>query len=48
MEAEARAILTAAVEEESFVDAWLEATRDLRGDRVPLPKRSLPRPVDLE
>ena len=48
MEAEARAILTAAVEEESFVDAWLEAIRDLRGDQVPLPKRSLPRPVDLE
>jgi len=48
MEAEARAILTAAVEEEGFVDAWLEAIRDLRGDKAPLPKRSLPHPVDLE
>lgn len=48
MEAEARAILSAAVEEEDLVHAWLKATRDLRGDELPLPERSLPRPIDLE
>lgn len=48
MEAEARAILTAAVEGEGFVDAWLEAIHDLRGDQLPLPGRSLPRPTDLD
>jgi plasmid stability protein len=47
MEAEARAILTAAVEEEGLVEAWLEATRDLRGERIPVPTRSLPRQTDL-
>lgn len=47
MEAEARAILTAAVEEEGFVDAWLEAIRDLKGDQLSLPRRSLPRPTDV-
>lgn len=48
MEAEARAILSAAVQEEDLVQAWLEATRDLRGDELPLPERSLPRPIDLD
>lgn len=48
MEAEARAILSAAVQEEDLVQAWLQATRDLRGDELPLPDRSLPRPIDLD
>lgn len=47
MEAEARAILTAAVTRGGLAAAWVEATADLRGDDVPIPPRSAPRPVDL-
>lgn len=47
MEAEARAILSAAVTDDGFVTAWLDATRDLRGPAVPLPDRAAPREVDL-
>jgi plasmid stability protein len=47
MEAEARAILSAALEEEGLVHAWLEAVRDLRGGELPVPERSAPRKTDL-
>lgn len=47
MEAEARAILTAAVDEGDFVAAWLEATAEFRGQAVPLPQRAQPRSADL-
>ncbi len=47
MEAEARAILSAAVLEGDFVRTWLDATRDLRGQDLPLPERSAPRDIDL-
>jgi plasmid stability protein len=47
MEAEARAILSAAVSEGDFAHAWLDATRDLRGDDLPVPPRTQPRALDL-
>jgi antitoxin FitA len=47
MEAEARAILTAALTRGGLAQAWVEATNDLRGDEIPLPERSVPRQVDL-
>lgn len=47
MEAEARAILSAAVLERDFVRAWLDVARELRGDPLTLPERSMPRDVDL-
>jgi plasmid stability protein len=47
MEAEARAILSAAVLEGGFVRGWLDAARDVRGEELPLPNRSMPRDVDL-
>jgi len=47
MEAEARAILTAALTRGGLAQAWIEATRHLRGDEIPLPERSEPRQVDL-
>jgi plasmid stability protein len=47
MEAEIRAILTAAVTKSEFAQAWIEATKDLRGDDLALPGRSIPRTVDL-
>lgn len=47
MEAEARAILTAAVTRGGLAAAWVEATAGLRGDDVPIPPRSAPRAVDL-
>ena len=47
MEAEARSILTAALTRGGLARAWVEATRDLRGDELPLPERSTPRRVDL-
>lgn len=47
MEAEARAILSAAVLEGGFVRGWLDAVRDVRGEGLPLPERSTPRDVDL-
>jgi plasmid stability protein len=47
MEAEARAILTAAVTDTGFVDAWLKFGEGLRGDDLELPRRSMPREFDL-
>ncbi len=47
MEAEARAILTAAVADEGFLPAWLVATAKLRGKDLPIPRRSQPRSLDL-
>lgn len=47
MEAEARAILSAAVLEGDFVQTWLAVARDLRGEEVPLPERTTPRDIDL-
>lgn len=47
MEAEARAILTAAVGDTGLVRAWLDLGESLRGDDLPLPERSLPRAFDL-
>ncbi|WP_156003585.1 hypothetical protein [Streptomonospora sp. PA3] len=32
--------------EQNFVEAWLEAAEELRGDPLPLPERSGPREVD--
>ena len=46
MEAEARAILTAAVRNQAMA-AWIAATEDLRGDDFVLPPRSMPREIDL-
>ncbi len=47
MEAEARAILSAAVAGEDFAAAWLEATAGFRGEALDLPARSAPREPDL-
>lgn len=47
MEAEARAILTAALTRGGLARAWVEATDQLRGDEIPLSERSDPRQVDL-
>jgi plasmid stability protein len=47
MEAEVRAILSAAVSDTGLPQAWVAATRDLRGDDLELPARSTPREVDL-
>lgn len=48
MEAEARAILTSAVERGGFVEAWLELADEHRGLELTLPQRSSARDVDLE
>lgn len=47
MEAEARAILAAAVAEPHFGDAWVTAMTPFRGEDITLPERSAPRPVNL-
>ena len=47
MEAEARAILSAAVAAPGFGKAWLDLTAKFRGDELLLPARSKPRKVDL-
>lgn len=47
MEAEARAILTAAVLRGDLSRTWVARTRRLRGDELPLPRRSGSRTVDL-
>ena len=46
MEAEARAILSAAVQNRGL-DAWITATEGLRGDDLPIPPRSPARELDL-
>ena len=47
MEAEVRAILSAAVAVRGLGTAWLELAANYRGDPLPLPERSRPRNVDL-
>jgi plasmid stability protein len=47
MEAEARAILSAAVAVPGFGPAWLELAAKFRGDELLLPARSQPRDIDL-
>ncbi|MHB1172374.1 MAG: FitA-like ribbon-helix-helix domain-containing protein [Lacisediminihabitans sp.] len=47
MEAEARAILSAAVVGGDFAAAWVETTAEYRGDDLVLPRRSAPREPDF-
>jgi plasmid stability protein len=47
MEAEVRAILTAAVTRGDLARTWVARTRHLRGDELPLPARTPPRELDL-
>ncbi len=46
MEAEARAILSAAVQNRGL-DVWIAATEGLRGDDLPIPPRSPARKLDV-
>ena len=46
LEAEARAILGAAVAAKGFGAAWLELAATYRGDEIPLPPRSQLHEVD--
>ncbi|MEQ1736048.1 MAG: toxin-antitoxin system [Rhodoglobus sp.] len=47
MEAEARAILSAAVAPREFGAAWIEVSARLRGEPIPVQERSTPRELDL-
>lgn len=47
MEAEARAILSAAVVGGDLAAAWVDATAEFRGDPLAVPPRSVPRELDL-
>jgi plasmid stability protein len=47
MEAEARAILSAAVFGGDFASAWVETTKKYRGDDLVIPPRSVPRELDF-
>ena len=47
MEAEARAILSAAVVGGDFAAAWVETTAEYRGDDLDIPRRSVPREPDF-
>lgn len=47
MEAEAHAILTAALTRGGLAAAWVAATEGLRGDDITISTRSAPRTVDL-
>ena len=47
MEAEVRSILTAAVTRGDLARAWVETTRHLRGEDIPLPERSAPRHIEI-
>lgn len=47
MEAEARAILAAAVGEDGFGAAWLAMAAAVSGDDIDLPPRAQPRDIDL-
>ena len=47
MEAEARAILTAALNRGGLARSRVEAASDLCGDDIPFPVRPLPRPLDV-
>ncbi|MFC4616749.1 TraY domain-containing protein [Cellulomonas algicola] len=48
MEAEARAILSAAVASDDLASDWLRMSEGFRGDDLPLPERSAPRDVDVD
>ncbi len=48
MEAEVRAILTAALTEGGLAQTWVESIGPWRGDEIALPQRSEPRRVDFE
>ncbi len=48
MEAEARAILSAAVAPVSFIESWLEMAEKHRGVDLDLPARTAPRDLDLD
>jgi len=43
MEAEVRAILQQAVNGRMWGRRWIEAVKDLRGEEIPIPPRSMPR-----
>ena len=43
MEAEAREILESSVNARDWGRRWIEATKHLRGDPLPIPPRSMPR-----
>lgn len=47
MEAEARAILAAAVTAESFVAEWVTLATRHRGPDLDLPSRSVPRDIEI-
>jgi plasmid stability protein len=47
MEAEARAILSAAVRGGSFAADWVSRTSNYRGEDLEVPTRSTPRNLDL-
>ncbi|GHU09822.1 hypothetical protein FACS1894158_19170 [Betaproteobacteria bacterium] len=47
MEAEVREILASAMQGRIWWSRWVEATKPLRGDDLLIPRRSLPREIDL-
>ncbi|GHT80431.1 hypothetical protein AGMMS49543_00660 [Betaproteobacteria bacterium] len=47
MEAEVREILASAVQGRTWWQRWVDATKHLRGDDLPIPERSMPREIDL-
>lgn len=47
MEAEARAILSAAVNGGDLATAWIDATAEFRGTELAIPERSPARELDL-
>ena len=47
MEAEVRDILAATVRGRAWWARWVAATKPLRGDALPIPRRSRPRNVEL-
>jgi len=47
MEAEVRDILAAAVRGRAWWAQWVKATQSLRGDPLPVPRRSRPRKINL-
>jgi len=47
MEAEVRDILASAVRGRAWWNKWVQATASLRGDELPIPRRSRPRKTAL-
>jgi plasmid stability protein len=47
MEAEVRDILATTVRGRAWWARWVAATKSLRGDALPVPRRSKPRGIDL-